>query len=133
MIIKPLMTILGVQQLPDRAQGLVQKFVVVLIFADFLFYLSSTFYVLFVIDSVGYAQLGLLLAVRFLLQAVLDYPSGVLGDWIGQKWVLFIAYLAYALAYALLIWADSFSALLVVYLLYGFAASQQSSFLGEDG
>ncbi len=120
------MTILGVQQLPDRAQGLVQKFVVVLIFADFLFYLSSTFYVLFVIDSVGYAQLGLLLAVRFLLQALLDYPSGVLGDWIGQKWVLFIAYLAYALAYALLIWAESFSALLVVYLLYGFAASQQS-------
>ncbi|MFW9917520.1 MAG: MFS transporter [Candidatus Thorarchaeota archaeon] len=126
MIIKPLMILLGVHQLPNRAQGLVQKFVVVLIFADFLFYLSSTFYVLFVIDSVGFAQLGLLLAVRFLLQALLDYPSGALGDWIGQKWVLFIAYLAYALAYALLIWADSFSALLVVYLLYGFAASQQS-------
>lgn len=120
------MIILGVEKLPNRAQGLVQKFVVALMFADFLFYLSSTFYVLFVIDAVGYAQLGLLLAASFLLQAVLDYPSGALGDWIGQKWVLFIAYLTFGLAYTVLVWADSFSSLLVVYLLQGFAASQQS-------
>lgn len=120
------MIILGVQKLPDRAQGLVQKFTVALMFADFLFFLSSTFYVLFVIDTVGYTQLGCLLAARFLLQALLDYPSGVLGDWIGQKWVLFIAYLTLGLSYAVLYWANSFSSLLVVYLLYGFASSQES-------
>ncbi|MFX0113828.1 MAG: MFS transporter [Candidatus Hodarchaeota archaeon] len=126
MIVKSLMVLLGVQKLPDRAQDLVKKYVFTLMFIDFFALLSSTFYVLFVIDTVGYAQLGVLLAVRFLLQAVLDYPSGALGDWIGQRWVLFIAFLSYGLSYTLLIWAESFSRLLIVYLLFGFAASQES-------
>ncbi|MHA2271360.1 MAG: MFS transporter [Candidatus Hodarchaeales archaeon] len=129
MIIKPLMTVLRTQNLPNRAQTLVQKIVIAVIFMQFVWTLSETFYVLFVIDSVGYADLGLLLAISFLLQSCLDYPSGALGDWIGQKWILFGAFLTFGLSFAILAVSQSFETLLVVYCLQALAASQESGAL----
>jgi MFS family permease len=129
MIIRPLMVFLRTQDLPDRGQSLVQKIVIAVIFMQFVWSMSDTFYVLFVIDSVGYAQLGLLLAVSFLLQSVLDYPSGALGDWIGQKWILFTAFLTFGLSFAFLAVSQSFEMLLVVYCLQAIAASQESGAL----
>ncbi|MFW9994177.1 MAG: hypothetical protein ACFFD4_19185 [Candidatus Odinarchaeota archaeon] len=129
MVTKLLISFLGVQDLPDTAQGFVQKTVFTVIFIQLFFGLSSTFYVLFVIDTVGYAQLGMLLAVSFILQAVLDFPSGVFGDWVGQKWLLFVAYLSYGLSYALLVFAASFTDLLAVYCIQAFASSQASGAL----
>ena len=129
MILRPLSTFLGIHELPERAQGLVQRFVMIVIFIDLVSLLSTTFFVLFVIDSIGIAQLGMLLAIRFLIQAALDYPSGVLGDWVGHKWVLFTAYLTFALSYVTLVFADSFFSFLIVYSLFAFASSQQSGAL----
>lgn len=129
MIIKPLMTLLRTHDLPERAQTLIQKLVIAVVFMQFVWSLSETFYVLFVIDAVGYAQLGLLLAISFLIQSVLDYPSGALGDWIGQKWILFAAFLTFGLSFALLAVSQSFEVLLVVYSLQAFAASQESGAL----
>ncbi|MFQ5978889.1 MAG: MFS transporter [Candidatus Heimdallarchaeota archaeon] len=129
MIFKPLMTLLRTQDLPERAQTLIQKLVVAVVFMQFVWSLSETFYVLFVIDAVGYAQLGLLLAISFLLQSVLDYPSGALGDWIGQKWILFTAFLTFGLSFAVLAVSQSFEVLIVVYSLQAFAASQESGAL----
>ncbi|MFX0067149.1 MAG: hypothetical protein ACFFC7_33885, partial [Candidatus Hermodarchaeota archaeon] len=91
--------------------------------------ISSTFYVLFVLDNVGYEAFGLLLAVSFVLQAVLDYPSGVLGDWLGQRWILAIAYVTYGLSYLVLMVATTFEYLLLVYLLGAIAGSQLSGAL----
>ncbi|MHA2273998.1 MAG: MFS transporter [Candidatus Hodarchaeales archaeon] len=129
MLIRPLMIFLRTQDLPDRAQTLVQKIVIAVVFMQFVWSVSDTFYVLFVIDSVGYAQLGILIAISFLLQSVLDYPSGALGDWIGQKWVLFTAFITFGLSFAILAVAQSFEMLLVVYCLQAIAASQQSGAL----
>jgi MFS family permease len=75
---------------------------------------------------VGYQQLGVLLAISFLIQAIFDYPSGVIGDWIGQRWVLFVAYLGYGLAFGVLFFADSFNYLIIVYILQALASSQMS-------
>ncbi|MFW9905653.1 MAG: hypothetical protein ACFFFH_15070 [Candidatus Thorarchaeota archaeon] len=88
--------------------------------------LSSAFFALFVIDLVGIELLGVLIAVSFVLQALLDYPSGAFGDWIGQRWILFTGFFLEALAYVALFFADSFSTLLIVYILKAIAASQQS-------
>lgn len=126
MVIKVLITFLGIEKLPEQAQRLVQRVVVSVVLLDLVWNLSSAFYVLFVIDTVGIAQLGILIAVSFLLQAILDYPSGVLGDWIGQRWILFIGFTFEAMSYSALVFADSFSTLLVVYCLRAIGFSQQS-------
>lgn len=94
-----------------------------------IFFVSGTFYVLFIIDKVGYAELGILAGFSFLVQAILDYPSGSLGDWIGQRWILAISFFTYGLSYLLLVIAKNFSDLLIVYLLAAFAASQESGAL----
>ncbi len=117
---------LGVQDLPERAQRLVQKVVLSVIVLDFIWNLAAAFYVLFVIDIVGIDKLGILLAVSFILQSALDYPSGVIGDWVGQRWVLLIGFLIDGLAFGALFFADSFSSLFVIYILRAIAFSQQS-------
>ncbi|MFX1511740.1 MAG: MFS transporter, partial [Promethearchaeota archaeon] len=126
MILRFLRRFLGVQELPERAHHLIQKVVLSVIFLDLIWFLSSTFYVLFVIDSVGMEQLGVLLGISFLLQAILDYPSGTIGDWIGQRWILFIAFLVEGFAYVALTIAETFSGLLIVYIFRAIAFSQRS-------
>ncbi len=126
MVIKALKTFLGIEFLPESAQQLLLRTVGSVILLDLVWNLSTAFYVLFVIDTVGIEQLGVLIAISFLLQAVLDYPSGVIGDWIGQRWILFFGYSLEAIAFSILTIADSFPSLLIVYALRAIAFSQQS-------
>jgi MFS family permease len=126
LVLKLVNAYLGIKDLPEQAQNLVHKGVFLVSLLDFAWFLSTSFYVLFVIDMVGIEKLGVLLAVSFLLQAVLDYPSGALGDWIGQRWILFIGFSLEALAYGFLIFANSFVSFLVVYVIRAIAYSQQS-------
>ena len=125
-----LMHFLGTKELPKRSQSLVQKFVILIFLIDIAFSISSTFYVLFVIDAMGYEKLGILIGVGFFVQALLDYPSGTLGDWIGQKWILFFADLGFGLSYALLFFAQTYNDFLLVYIVSAIAASQQSGAFG---
>lgn len=126
MIVGALKSFLGINSLPEPAQQLLLKAVGSIIILDMVWNLSTAFFVLFVIDTVGIEQLSLLIAISFLLQAVLDYPSGVIGDWIGQRWILLIGYSLEAIAYSILTIADSFPSLLIVYILRAIAFSQQS-------
>ena len=125
------MRFLGVNELPLRSQWLIQKFLLIANFQTSLFIVSSTFYVLFVIDSIGFRTLGMLLALSFITQAILDYPTGVIGDWIGQRWSLAVAFCGYGLSYSVIIHATSVTDFLWVYLLNAFANSQQSGALGS--
>ncbi|MFX0204843.1 MAG: MFS transporter [Candidatus Hodarchaeota archaeon] len=126
MVKQALKAFLGVNCLPESAQNLIMKVVGSTVLLDMIWNLSTAFYVLFVIDTIGIEQLGILIAIGFFLQAVLDYPSGVLGDWIGQRWILLIGYSLEALAFSILTFADSFLSLLGVYIIRAFAFSQQS-------
>lgn len=126
MVIKALKTFLGIESLPKPAQQLLLRIVGSVILLDMVWNLSTAFYVLFIIDTVGIEQLGVLIAISFFLQAVLDYPSGVIGDWIGQRWILFFGYSLEAIAFSILTIADSFPSLLIVYVLRAIAFSQQS-------
>ncbi len=117
---------LGIQELPDRAQKFVMKVFYSTTILGLFWALSSAFFALFVIDIVGIELLGVLIAVSFVLQALFDYPSGAFGDWIGQRWILFTGFCLEALAYITLFFADSFSTLLVAYIIRAIAASQQS-------
>ena len=119
-------TYLGIQDLPDRAQKFVMKVFYSTTILGVFWALSSAFFALFVIDLVGIELLGVLIAVSFILQAALDYPSGAFGDWIGQRWILFTGFMLEALAFVALFFADSFSTLLIAYILRAIAQSQQS-------
>ncbi|MHA2091187.1 MAG: hypothetical protein ACW98K_10035, partial [Candidatus Kariarchaeaceae archaeon] len=97
-----LLRYLGVDGLTPQVQGLVRKYYTLSALAHASVILSSTFYVLFVIDTIGVAKLGLLVAIGFGLQAIIDFPTGVIADWIGYKWVLFSSYLFHTMAFILL-------------------------------
>ncbi|MFX1514723.1 MAG: MFS transporter [Promethearchaeota archaeon] len=126
MIVRALKSFLGIDPLPEPAQQLLLKTVGSFILYDTVWSLSTAFYVLFVIDTVGIEQLGILLAISFLIQAIFDYPSGVIGDWIGQRWILLVGFFLEALAFGILTIADSFPSLLLVYVIRAIAFSQQS-------
>ena len=129
MILSPLKVFLGTNRLTPPAQGLVYRFILLASLQTSLYLISSTFYVLYVLEYVGFLTLGVLLAVSVVLQAVLDYPSGVMGDWIGQRWILTISFSIYGLSYGLLIQANSFTDLLIIFVLVAFASSQESGAL----
>ncbi|MHA2494919.1 MAG: MFS transporter [Candidatus Hodarchaeales archaeon] len=93
------------------------------------FQIISTFIVLFLLDILTYAELGLLLAIQFGLIALLDYPTGALADAIGHRTVLALAYVIYGIAILFLLAADSFYGLLPWVILNAFGASQESGAL----
>ena len=57
--------------------------------------LSTTFFMVFVAEALGGGSfidgmmlVGLLVVVQMIVQTLLDYPTGALGDWIGQRYVI---------------------------------------------
>ena len=101
--------------------------------------ISATFYFIFVAEALGngsyvngLALAGVLIIIQKVVQTLFDYPTGTLGDMIGQRWILASAYVTYSAAYyiiSLITSSSAFSLFLAVYILMGFAASQESGAL----
>jgi MFS family permease len=121
---------LGIETLPDKAQTLLNKYVILSLTGAFLGNLSSTFFILYIIDAVGYAQAGIITSFMLFIQLVTDYPSGSLGDYIGQRWVLAIANVCYAIFYYLLAISNTFNGFLLVAFFGGLGNAQASGALG---
>ncbi len=121
---------LRVNEVPRETKILIQKYLVLVFGFHLAMLLSISFKVLYVIDLVGLARLGLLLAVASVVQAIVDYPTGVLGDKIGQRWMLFIAWTTMGISYLLLAFSRSFSDLLMVHVLEGVGFAFHSGSLG---
>jgi MFS family permease len=88
--------------------------------------ITNTFLILFTLEFLSLAELSIILALQAILQAMSDYPTGALGDWIGQRWILFIAALSYGLGFILLSQAVDFISVAIPFLLIAFARSQES-------
>jgi MFS family permease len=102
------------------------------------FQISTTFWMIFIAESLGngdyYAGLtlvGILVVIQMAVQTLLDYPTGALGDWIGQRYVIASALLCYAAAF----WLSAqivkntpapFYLYVMIYFLFGLGASQES-------
>ncbi|MHA2503416.1 MAG: hypothetical protein ACXAE3_11150, partial [Candidatus Kariarchaeaceae archaeon] len=71
--------------------------------------IASTFIILYVIDLVDFAGLSIVISISFVVSALTDYPTGVLADWLGHKWVLAVGYGFYAIASILLVFAPAAS------------------------
>ncbi len=91
--------------------------------------LSDTFLIIYVIDQVGYSEAGLLVSIWLVTQALTDYPSGILSDRLGQRWVLTISFLSYSGAYYYFSVANGFTDLMIAYLLFAMASAQESGAL----
>ncbi len=105
------------------------------------FVISTTFYLIFVAEAlgnnnflVGMTYVGILVIIEMVVQTLFDYPTGVIGDWLGQRYILATAYLTYGIAFylvSLVTTASPFILLVFIYALMGFAGSQQSGALGS--
>jgi len=118
-------SILGTTELPKEAQ-IHMRSVLSLSMISFLMSLSSTFYIIFVIDNIGFTLAAVSTSVMLITQLIFDYPSGSLGDWIGQRWVLAIAFVSYSLELLLLIQAQTFSDFVLISIISGFGNAQSS-------
>jgi MFS family permease len=100
--------------------------------------MSSTFYMIFVADALGGGEgmfleglglIGILVIIQLAVQTLLDYPTGAVGDWIGQRWVISSAFVCYALVFfltSLLTPTTPFAFFILLYVVMGIAASQES-------
>ncbi len=108
------------------------------------FTISTTFYLIFVANAlggggetgyiVGMTYVGFLVIIEMAVQTLFDYPTGVIGDWLGQRYILLTAYLTYAVAFYLVSIVTPnppFLLLVLIYAMMGFAGSQQSGAMGS--
>jgi MFS family permease len=98
--------------------------------------ISTTFYMIFVAEALGAGSfiegmslIGVLVVIQMLIQTGLDYPTGAIGDWIGQKWIISGAFICFGLMFYLTSFvttATPFWLLILIYVLAGVANSQLS-------
>ncbi|MHA2027910.1 MAG: MFS transporter [Candidatus Kariarchaeaceae archaeon] len=118
-----------------RAQALVGKYFSLYVLSSATYLISSTFYILFIIDRLDYAQFGLVVSIGFIFRAIIDYPTGVIADWLGHKYVLFFAYLAHSISFTMLAFLNHvdqtwvFSFCIAIYIIESFALAQESGAL----
>ncbi|MFX1540957.1 MAG: hypothetical protein ACFFBX_09285 [Promethearchaeota archaeon] len=102
------------------------------------FQISTTFWMISIAETlgggdylVGMAMVGLLVIIRIVVQTLLDYPTGAIGDWIGQRWIIASALICYSISFWLTAIATSgvavpFWIFIIIYALMGLGASQES-------
>lgn len=128
----------GLERATSDAVHLVKILSVLLPAFGASFQISTTFWMIFIAESLGSGDyiagltlVGILVVIQMAVQTVLDYPTGVVGDWIGQRYILASALLCYAAAFWLSaqIVKDTpapFYIYMAIYFLFGLGASQES-------
>ncbi len=100
------------------------------------FQISTTFWMIFIAEELGGGSylagiglVGVLVIVQLLINTLLDYPTGALGDHIGQRYVIAAALFCYSAAFMLtasITVESSFYVFLTIYILMGIGSSQES-------
>ncbi len=93
------------------------------------FNISGMFVILYLLDTLEPTQAGMLFALNYVILALIDYPTGVLGDIIGYRKVMLVAYFFYIISFVFLLISDSFVPLLLYSGLVAIGASQESGAL----
>ncbi|MFW9909614.1 MAG: hypothetical protein ACFFEF_13665 [Candidatus Thorarchaeota archaeon] len=126
----------GMEEATEDGLRLAKVLAVVLPLFGAVFQVSTTFWVIFISESLGRGNyfdglifVGFLTVIQFGVQVVFDYPTGALGDHIGQRYVISSALICYALAFWLtstLTYDTDFFVFIAIYALMGLGASQES-------
>ncbi len=130
--------VFGIAEPTEKVVRLVKILSVLLPSFAASFQISTTFWMIYIAESLGngdyYAGLtlvGFLVVIQMAIQTLLDYPTGALGDWIGQRFVIASALLCYAVAFGLssFIVKDTPAPMWIyvsIYVLFGLGSSQES-------
>ena len=83
--------VLGIEGAPSNAVKLAKTMAVLMPSYAMAFSISTTFWLIFIAEQLGGGSyiaglglVGVLVVIQFGLQTILDYPTGSLGDHIGQ-------------------------------------------------
>ncbi|WP_371801827.1 MFS transporter [Candidatus Lokiarchaeum ossiferum] len=90
---------------------------------------TDTFLLLFFLDQWTYQEVSLIFSIQIITQILFDYPTGVLGDWLGQKLVLIFAFSLKILSLVFLVINPSFLYFILYGILSGLGNSQLSGAL----
>lgn len=99
--------------------SLTDRFITFSLLRKIVLLFSRAFFILQVLFILGndLGKLGYLFAIGFFLEAVSDYPSGVMSDKIGYRKILFLAYTVYGVSYYILSVATDLKYLIAVFAL----------------
>ncbi|MHA2365624.1 MAG: MFS transporter [Candidatus Hodarchaeales archaeon] len=122
--------LLGSNEVNPKGVNFIRRAYLLIIGYAFIHWLTATFFVLYALEHLTFAEFGFLLAVQIFIQILIDYPTGTVGDWIGQKWIMAIAVVLYGLFYVVFSFARTFDGFLLAYILLGLAAAQESGAFG---
>ncbi|MEM4735230.1 MAG: MFS transporter [Candidatus Thorarchaeota archaeon] len=126
----------GLEDPTPKAVDLVRRMVLFMPAAISAYMISTTFWMIQIAESLGggdymagLGMVGVLVVVQLLVQILLDYPSGALGDRIGQRYVVMLALLTHSAAF----WFTSmveptspYEYFIAIYVLRGIGQSQES-------
>ncbi|MHA2032809.1 MAG: hypothetical protein ACW99Q_25845, partial [Candidatus Kariarchaeaceae archaeon] len=119
----------GISDLNSNTRSLLNQYMVVDFTRLVAFNISGMFIILYLLDTLESTQVGILFALSYLILSLIDYPTGVLGDVIGYRKVLLIAYFFHICSFILLLFSESFIPLLFYSALSAVASSQESGAL----
>lgn len=132
-------TYFGLGEASQEVVSLAKKYAILSFVMQVAFVISTTFYLIFVAEALGNTDfllgmtyVGFLVIIQMSVQTVFDYPTGVIGDWLGQRYILATSFITYAIAFyltSLVTTTTPLLLLILVYALMGFAGSQQSGAL----
>ncbi len=131
----------GLSEANGRTIRIAKAFTVLKVLDTLSLMMSMTFLFIYIADLLGggpgryiegMALLGVLIVINMASQTILDYPTGSIGDWIGQRYLLAGAFLTYGLSLYLLSLATidtSFFYFVVVMVLLGIGGALESGAL----
>jgi len=130
----------GLQEPTDKAIRLVRSMVLLMPTMAATFMISTTFWMIFLATQIGGGDLmtglpkvGVLVIIQLVLRTFLDYPSGALGDYIGQRFVIATSLACYAIAFWLASTIDvgtPYIYFVAIYVIMGIGQSQESGAWG---
>ncbi|MHA2262658.1 MAG: MFS transporter, partial [Candidatus Thorarchaeota archaeon] len=126
----------GLEQPTDKAIRIVRILALIVPAYAIANMISVSFWMIYIAESLGGGDyiagltlVGVLIVIQLVVQTLTDYPTGALGDHIGQRWVLASALIFYAVAFWLTSIAtpeSPFIVFLAIYVVFGLAYSQES-------
>ena len=117
---------LSISELNPEARQFISRATSLMLVYSFAVMLTNTFLILHALEFVTLTELSLILAVQFAIQALMSYPAGAIGDWIGQRWILFMAALMYGIGFILLSLSFNFLSVLLSFSFVAMAQSQEA-------
>ncbi|MFW9973894.1 MAG: MFS transporter [Candidatus Thorarchaeota archaeon] len=117
---------LSIAELNPEARQFISRATSLMLVYSFAVMLTNTFLILHALEFVTLSELSLILAVQFTIQAFASYPAGAIGDWIGQRWILFLAALSYGIGFVILSQSFNFLTVLFSFIFIALAQSQEA-------